>query len=86
VAVMLDVQFGGFGGVMVRVMIVSGCGVSVVGSLLVVAGLVVLGGLAMVLGSLFMVLGGVQMMLCGVFRHVKSFRGRNLVLANQPPR
>jgi hypothetical protein len=83
VAVMLNVQLGGFGGVMVGVMIVSGCAMGVVGSLLVVAGLVALRGLAMVLGSLFVVLGGVQMMLSGVFRHGESFRDRNWVLANQ---
>lgn len=66
---MLDVQFGGFGGVVRGVMQVALRRVRVVCGDLVVTCLMVPSGFAMVLGCLLVVLRGFEMMLCCLFRH-----------------
>jgi hypothetical protein len=65
--VVLDVQFGGFGGVMGGVVRVSLRRVRVVSGRLVVPSLVVLSGLVMVLRGVLVVLGRFTMMLCCLF-------------------
>lgn len=66
-AVVLDVQFGGFGGVMGGVVRVPLRRVGVVSGCHVVTRLVMLSGVAMVLRGVLVVLGRFVMMLCCLF-------------------
>ena len=75
-AVRFGVVLGGFGGVMCGVVKMAMSSVSVMGGNVVIAGLVVLGGLAMVSRGVFMMLSGLAMVLDRMSGHGSSFENR----------
>jgi len=65
-AVVLDLRFGSFVGVMLRVGVMPMRQVGVVGGLLMLARFVVRGGLLVMMGSQFMVMSGVSVVFGGL--------------------
>jgi hypothetical protein len=72
-AVRFGVVLGGFGGVMRGVVKMAVSSVSMMGGNVVIAGLIVLGGLAMMSRGVFMMLSGLAMMLDRMSGHGSSF-------------
>jgi len=72
-AVRFGVMLGGFGGVMRGVVKMAVSRVSVMGGNVVIAGLIVLGGLAVMSRGVFMMLSGLAMMLDRMGGHGSSF-------------
>ena len=75
-AVRFGVMLGGFGGVMRGVVKMAVSSVSVMGGNMVIAGLIVLGGLAVMSRGVFMMLSGLAMMLDRMGGHGSSFENR----------
>jgi hypothetical protein len=74
IPVMLGVQLGCFGCVVSGVMCMPVRSVSVVRRSLVIAGFVMLGGLAMMMGGVFVVLSGVFVVFSSLLGHVSSLK------------